>query len=708
MQKIYPLLLILLCFFHGFGCLQNTKYNTPTNEVALGIEHELIFIFDRQLSVAEILAAQDDAKLSPIANQDQLKPFLQSRGFLKVDIESYLDVESYLDILLFPARGFEVGEIVMVDGKKQVITQIDYDYNQHREILTLDNGDKAPCGSPEKRVTYENFPLEIIRNKKLFFYNKRDRDETSVLLEFMYPPIPSFSQNRGFDNFIDVVQGLKRKQDAYRDLIDRFLKQAARQFQNYEKKELEKDEHFSRLSVAYRLFKIKEKYQLTITPAPFDTLYGLTEFKINTNNHLAYYQIPQQVGSIQTAITLPQGAKALFILKDKSNIDPSKTKKMLEESLYTAFILQWTEPLWIATRTSGNLEEGIAKGVHGSYRLQVNQYTQAGSVPLRICELQNPNVAWEDNIRKEKCLSAPSHSYMDYSRTSLLKQCYTLIQGEEEVYYSYPYILIRAGQLDFKGKSFSPNVFNFLYGFEYRIFGNQPIEKFISTLEIIALLTAHAETTFKNGIDLQNLEYINIDNDELAKSKACRPCQGQWWGLSEVNKFPCNSWQITMAAVFEHGYRAELDIAFVKSLEKNIALDFWHKDDAQKIFAFEIAEQLTAELYRLYKDHPTVAMMMGSTLKSKPAIQRLSLEEWSFYFNDPLSPWNSKRETFLKSVKEFSNQSMFKKVFIEELVSKYFDASWKDAYDDILFMLDYQGLIKLVYDKGSIEGIDIL
>ncbi len=677
---------LLLFFPLVFACTQAA--NEIPNQTALGMEHELVLIFDRQLSVAEVLAAQaQDIKLDKLENISSLQTSLQSRGFLKLSLALPIrDSADVLNVLLFPSRGFEIGQTIAAYGVKHVVTRVAYDTASHREILTLDNGDEVPCGSPENAVTYADYGSSDSRN----FYSKTDMDGESVLLEFMYPLVPPFfHQGLGFDNFNNIVGNLRNQEDSYIILVNQFLGQATRQFINYDIEELKKDPEYHLLLQAYRLFLVKDKYNLNIVRVPFDTLYRQMQFDDNNDWLTLYDRQPLQVGSIQMSFTLPESDKPF-----QPDIWTNQESEKLARSLYAAFVMQWTEPLWIATRISGNLRKGVPDGVHGSYRLFNNKYTAAGSVPLRICGLGKYPDGSRATGHNLYCIDP---SRLKHSRSGFSAQCYSLL-GDARIARKAEAAIIDWARIDFKGKSGVPNVLDYANGFEYRIFGNQLIENFTPTLEIISLLVAHAEATFF-GRRTQDLEYINLDDDALAKTEQCKACHN--------NRYPCNAWQVATAAVFSSGYRAVLDISFIEALERNLALDFWPKDGPKKVFAFEVADKLVAELYHRYKDNPTVYQMMGHPLAAIQAPQRLGLAEWTYYFDDPGSSWTAQRIELFNAVKSLSGHTVSKQEFLNQVLSKYFDATWTNAYDDVLFYLENKNLVKLAYRDGQILGLTI-
>ena len=352
--------------------------------------------------------------------------------------------------------------------------------------------------------------------------------------------------------------------------------------------------------------------------------------------------------------------------------------------------MQWVEPLLVATRTSGNLQNGIHSGVKGSYRLLNNHFSKVGTVRLRLCDSEETTTDGKWCLRRNEMIT---------KRTGFINQCYQkLIASNFDVLgakYNYFHPLTGSA-VDFKTKSdeHQNQIAGFYKGFEYRIMGQAAIAKFASTLEVITLLTVHAQKTFADR-DLNKLDYVNIDDDELAKTDICKKCYAE--GRNESGWLPCNAWQVTMADVFRKGYRAEVDKTYIDALEKNLALDFWTNEDTTKAFAYEVSEALIKKLYEVYSQDPLFTKMLGYQLDSPPQKQIYNLEEWSLYFGINNAKWENNREFLIKKLSKDSeskeNKIFTKDYFIEKYISGYFNDKWIDAYDDIIFYLKDKGLI---------------
>ncbi len=606
----------------------------------IGIEHEVMFVLDKPLSwrkIVETLAvAYDKDGVVPPPEVWLEKP--ETSGFVG---QEFIDKS-----MIYGECGFEVGEEVILAGstEPQKISLVELATEKRDyEILHFEGGGESSA----KSARYKNKLVHIDQ------YVDHIEPGTVDLFEFIAPTDGGYTPT---NTYISALQSIESKERRWIELVESYQKNAYRTFQRYGANFLKNHQgcgnsKYSDLWSAAQRYVLANKLGLKTVAFPFGTIP-----KIYVQDYFGNLRIRNsiQARSYHLSIQMP----------DKQGRDHEAQAK------YSAYILQWLEPLFIATGASGDLSNGLEVGVRGSFRLRNNPYTALGSVSLRHCE----------EGESENCSLKPNEP-----RASIKDNCHLELLGIEKF------------GIDLKGKDRSPNAVNYANGFELRIFDNARPEDFKSTIEFFALALAHSDASF--GRSLKDLTYVNLFSGKETQSLMnCGPC----------SKFfpnaPCNSWQLTVAELLTKGYRAKTQAAFIAALEKGLDLKFWHHKE-EEAYVFEVSEALVAELFKRYHSHPLVIELLGHALSAKPNLPLMSLKEWSSYFRDPETPWHAKWDALKTKLANQEHRVYSRNDFVKSYLGPHFGEAWSAAHDDILFTLEAEQLIQLELADGSIRRI---
>lgn len=524
------------------------------------------------------------------------------------------------------------------------------------------------------------------------------------VIEFIRPERESYREYKEAEkcpipknfNYFKELDNIKKDQDLYLKYLDYAMKIAHNAYARYH---LWNSKYIDLLNLGaqvyldvYRnlayLYQVKKYYGASIIPSPFGTVKDFFEI---LKNKLKY------TGGVQ--------ARSYHL---SVNLPTYENRDRLEQALYSSYVLQWLEPVFFASFLSGNPIEGLDKGVSGSLRLMFNPFVNAGTTPLKICSENATETLTCFNRTKLK----------EHDRVSVeTKQCYQrilkdyLLSQEREgtfvrkilrkksAYFAkHPEIQDRSWGIDLKGKNYSSNVINFGDGFELRIFDNMELEDFYSVIEVFVLALAHSFESF--GRDLNELEHVNLPSGQEDQSfLECEFC-------NEANTSPCNTWQIAMASLFKRSYRARLNLDYVRALEKNIDLEFYPLKSSSDthVYAFEVVEALFSKLYNQYYNHEIVKLLLGKTLEQTPKVfLRKGFEEWKYYLDRDAEV--SKKIGKLKEVLKNSHGVLSSFEFWISFYLNHLGSEWEEAYEDVLFYLQEEGLIDLQWKNAEIEKI---
>ncbi len=416
-----------------------------------------------------------------------------------------------------------------------------------------------------------------------------------------------------------------------------------------------------------RLFFLKEHFQLEIRAFHGGSLpYSLHFYTgIKDRSELAP-RAEGESGSYHLSITLPKNGQ----------IDSQKL------AIYSAYVLQWLEPIFIATTLYGDPTRPAQEGVGGNFRMLNNKHTTPGTVPLNICgEKHNFSVnrarqsnyfysCLPKNARSERATASGVACY----RSLLKKPLNPQVSG-----------------MDFKGKNKGDNVFSYGQGFEFRIFDNIPPDHFQPGIDLFSLTLAHAWESY--GRPSSQLHYVN-QKDAASASQACSNKCEDWMG-------PCNSWQLAVAAVLDDSYRARLPKVYIEALERNLNFHFW-TENRPYAYAFEVAQAIAKTLVDRYHSHPLVLKLAGSEIKNLKT-PKIALDAWGTHMKEVANKeWISLKETIRK---QEHSSSLSRDTFIKSILAKNFDVTWSDAYDDILFLLEEEGDVQLNLSGARIAHV---
>jgi hypothetical protein len=353
--------LLSFCLFLSGASFAQTEY-----KARIGIEHEVIFTFDKALTVDQITAAL--AKHTQNTLSHAIPPDI--RGFIKTSIDlRYDDIDT----------GYSEGDEVIYQGEIRTVKEVKYNATSislpDEEILTLDNG--------------ETIRSELLRMNLFSFLHT----DTGDVLEFIEPNGADSYTDR--NTYISAIKTIEKNEEKYIRIIEQALK---RSFVSYKRYNLENTPNFSyshHKTFAY-LYMIQKTYDLKIVPASFGSIknyFALDSYSIN-------WAPIQQARSYHLSITLPSIVG----------------RTALEQALYSTYTLQWLEPLLAAHFLSGNPHIDLKKGTQGSYRLLNNAYTSAGTVPLKLCGSDIP--------KKGTCIDQSNISSDRFGFSSPSKLCY--------------------------------------------------------------------------------------------------------------------------------------------------------------------------------------------------------------------------------------------------------------------------------------------
>jgi hypothetical protein len=501
-------------------------------------------------------------------------------------------------------------------------------------------------------------------------YQQTDGDSPLLLLEFYEPLLPGFS---GEDSYSQILRRLQQKEQLQAEAITQQLL-ASYQAIRDGKQTLEQLKRENKVNDAL-LGALMKHLQLRVVPFPYASL--AQTHLVNLSERPGQQEPPFMAGSYHISITMP-----------KIQQNPDLEDK---QALYAAYVLQWLEPLFVAVAGGGDPTKPLNEGIQGSYRLQNNTYSTAGTTPLKWCASETGDL--------RDCIGL-KYQNIGHARSGLSQQCYmNLIWGGDVERYTYHGIEV---PIDFKGKGGRDHVANvatYRDGFELRIFDNMKIERFLPNIQLFSLAIAHAQTTL-SAFD-KSKQYVNLfDPDANQSPPQCGPCTDSDYSI------PCNQWQVAMASVLQRGYRARLSMAFIDALEKNLSLTFWHNPNTTHAYAFEVADALSSELQRRYGKNPLLVALLGGPLDAKPQLAKMGLEEWASYFTAPDQAWHANWQALLREASRSTHHKTWtRQSFIAHVVMRHFDWDWTSSYDDILFLLEHLGKIKLSTHNGEIVSI---
>lgn len=219
------------------------------------------------------------------------------------------------------------------------------------------------------------------------------------------------------------------------------------------------------------------------------------------------------------------------------------------------------------------------------------------------------------------------------------------------------------------------------YGVEIRVFDHFPKEYLLDLLRILILLAGNSKRNPPKG-------YVYKDA----------------------------SWISAMTRVMKHGWNAILSKSYVEALRKNLGLPIKMPKSSnnfvrsESMLACDIFCQVVDELFEINKDS-FFNQLMNENPNEKPIVPKINRKCWE---NECDLKWMNKLEEILKILKKEKNiksrnskinKNIFEKYIFKHLGNK---ENWKYDIDDLLYTLESNQKVRLIYNKFKISHFNIL
>lgn len=398
-------------------------------------------------------------------------------------------------------------------------------------------------------------------------------------------------------------------------------------------------------------------------------------------------EFPQKdyLGSYHITLTLPH----------RPNIKRSEFVTM-HRDLANQF--QWLEPLITSAYFSPDLDSvgaGNTK-VKGSYRVMSTGWGNFAGADVRnfgkvgITRGANIRSYWRDKVsfpneeneileyctRTAKPVYKKSKSILssDFRTFNFIRKDLDNLTEEDLEKCEKLYNPVDCPKID--GGPMEPS-----YGMEIRVFDHFPKEHLLDLLRIISLLASNARR--------------NPPTDYVYKNEA-------WIGA--------------MGKVMKYGWLAVMSKSYVDALRKNLGLPIKMPKSSNRLvrsesmLAYDVFCQVVDELFEMNKDS-FFNQLMNEKPDVKPKIPSINRTCWE---NECDLKWMEQLMELLKLIKKEKgitsrntkiNKNVFQKYVYEQLGNK---ESWKYDIDNLLYMLESNKKVRLIYDKFTISHFNIL
>ena len=214
------------------------------------------------------------------------------------------------------------------------------------------------------------------------------------------------------------------------------------------------------------------------------------------------------------------------------------------------------------------------------------------------------------------------------------------------------------------------------YGMEIRIFDHFPKKYLLDLLRIICLISG-------NSVRSPPKEFVYKDK----------------------------RWINGLKSVMKHGWCAQLSESYIDALRKNLGLPINLKENAYEgrmdsKLAFDVLKQIVHELFELNKDS-LINQLMNENPHIEPSVPSINKLCWENEFKHRLQ---TNINEFLKDLKKKYTReitfNMFKRTLFKN--SNFPESKWRDDVEDILYMLESDGKVKLRHNKHMISHVKLV
>ena len=393
--------------------------------------------------------------------------------------------------------------------------------------------------------------------------------------------------------------------------------------------------------------KFIEKYHFKIRQYPFGMSsnirvredYSYIDPKLFDKHYQDY------TGSFHFTITLPHERKDIYTDADQ--------KKFTERHYNFGAMFQWIEPLLLSAYFSCD-QKAVGtkeKRIRGSFRVaRVGWGNFAGSDMSKINK--------EVGIGRYANVEPYWRNGFEYHESKLTESCRVPHWEEDQAISSFSSNIrtfapdpnpAKSGERISGAKMTIPN------GFEIRIFDHFPTICLVSLLQIIILIAANSETT-------KVTDFVYDDED----------------------------WKRTLRKIMLEGWKAEIDILFLKKLEKVFNVTLNPSDNK----AFSVLENLVKELYDKNKNSDIVFMMYGRNYE--PEIPMINKYSWDFSFMLKLYSDEKTFQSYEKFIENILKKNLLSE-FKDEVI-KNFGQEWESNWLDILYFMEGKELLSVSSD----------